>query len=193
MLYPAKLKGRHMRKFNQTFILGAILLALFLGREKSMAQAGAAGAGAPGAGQDPQQFMQQMQQRMMTYFRDRLAVTNDEEWKVIEPRVTKVLQLRMATLGDTMGGMGGMRGGNGGQGGGARRGFPGFGQPSPEAQALQKAVDDKAPAAEIKAALAKLREARKRKDAELAQSQDELRQILSTRQEAIMVSMGLLD
>ena len=63
---------------------------------------------------------------------------------------------------------------------------------NPEMEALRKAIEDKAPASEIKAKLAALRDARKKKEAELEKAQDELRQLLSARQEAVAVTLGLL-
>lgn len=57
---------------------------------------------------------------------------------------------------------------------------------------LQKALDDKARAEEVKAKLAKVREARKAKEAALEKAQEELRKSLSPRQEAGAVLVGLL-
>lgn len=65
-------------------------------------------------------------------------------------------------------------------------------QSGPEMEALTKAIQAKAEAADIKAKLTQVREARKKKEADLAQAQEDLRQILSVRQEAIAVSVGLL-
>ena len=67
-----------------------------------------------------------------------------------------------------------------------------FGSPSPEAEALQKAIDNKAPNSEIKAALAKYIESRKAKQADLEKAQAELRKVLTARQEAIASLNGLL-
>jgi hypothetical protein len=98
------------------------------------------------------------------------------------------------------GGFGGP-GGPGGQGGfGPPGGFPGGGggpmgfsrQPNPELDGLRKAIEAKATNAELKAKLAQLREARKKKEADLEAAQEDLRQILSIRQEAIAVTLGLL-
>ncbi|MBE0544858.1 MAG: hypothetical protein IH623_26260 [Verrucomicrobia bacterium] len=151
---------------------------------------------------DGQQMQQFIQRRMMETFRERLEVTDDAEWKIVEERLGRVTQARMATVADGAGmmGMGAMafgRGGPGGRGGeapGGGRGLGGlFGQPSAEAQALQQAIDAKAPAAEIKSKLAKLQEARQQKQASLLKAQDDLRKVLTQRQEAIAVLMGLLD
>lgn len=135
---------------------------------------------------------EQMRQRMMERYREALEVKNDDEWKVLEPRIVKVSEARRDA-----GGFGGMRGfggprreGGGDQGGGERRRFGG--EPSPDAEALQKAIDAKAPADEVKAKLAKYRESRKAKEAELAKAQEELKKVLSVRQEATAVLMGLL-
>jgi hypothetical protein len=85
-------------------------------------------------------------------------------------------------------GAGGLRNAPGGPGGAG-----GFGrEANPELDALRKALDNKASAAEIKAELADLRAARKKKEAELENAQDGLREILSARQEAVAVTLGLL-
>lgn len=152
----------------------------------------------PGRGNfDPAQF----RQRMMDRVKEQLEITDDAEWKAVEPLVQSVMEARMASMGGMGRGMfggqrrGGGPGGNGGGGGGAdqpRRGGP-FGQtPSPEAEALQKAIDAKAPKAEIKAAMEKFVASRKAKQAELEKSQEELRKVLTTRQEAIATLNGLL-
>lgn len=140
-------------------------------------------------GGDPAEF----QKRMMERVREQLEVKSDDEWKVIEPRVTKVMEARRdASMGGGFGrgGRGGPPGGGGGDQGGGRSPFGG--EPSPEADALKKAVDAKAPAEEIKAKLAKFRETKKAKEAVLAKAQDELKKVLSLRQEATAVMSGLL-
>jgi hypothetical protein len=83
---------------------------------------------------------------------------------------------------------GGMRNNAGGPGGPG-----GFGrEANPELEALRKAIESNAPASEIKSKLAALRAARKAKEAELEKAQEDLRQILSARQEAVAVTLGLL-
>jgi len=152
------------------------------------------GGGGGGRGNfDPAQF----QQRMMERTREDLEVKEDTEWKALEPLVQKVMDLRRESFSGMGRGMfGGRRGGGGGGGvGGAdqggRRGGP-FGQASPEAEALQRAIESKASNSELKAALAKFVESRKAKQAELEKAQAELRKVLSVRQEAIATSSGLL-
>ena len=179
-----------MKNLNQ--LLTVALVALGLSRINAVAQQPA-----DWANMDPQQMQQQMQQRMMDNFRERLVVTNDAEWGIIEERLLKVVRARMETMfSGGMGMMGGMRfGGRGGgnNAGGGFRGFPGFGQPDPDAENLQKTIESNAPTAQIKSALAKLREARKQKQAELAKTQEELRKVLTMRQEATLVLSGILD
>lgn len=140
-----------------------------------------------------------MRERAMTRYQEQLGVKSEEDWKKIEPLVGKVMDAQRAArpaFGGFTGGRGG-RGGAGGAGGGnadqanANRNRFG-GQPSPEQEALQKAIDDKAPADEIKAKLAKLRESRKEKEVALEKAQEELRKALSPRQEAGAVLAGLL-
>lgn len=142
---------------------------------------------------DPAQF----RQRMIERYKEQLEITDEGEWKVVQPLVEKVSEVRMQTMaGGFRGMMGGRRGGGpGGQGGGpGGPGGPGgmFGASNPEVEALQKAIDAKASNAEIKQALAKVAEARKAKEAELVKAQDALRKVLSVRQEALATLNGLL-
>jgi len=140
---------------------------------------------------DPAQF----RERMMENYRTRIEVKSDDDWKKIEPLITKVMDAqRDARMGAGFGGFGGGRGGRGGganadQGGNRNRGG---GQPNPDVEALTKALEDKAPADEVKAKLAKVREARKAKEVALEKAQEELRKALSPRQEAGAVLAGLL-
>jgi hypothetical protein len=67
------------------------------------------------------------------------------------------------------------------------------GTPDPSEDALQKAIDDNAPTAQIKAAMVKVRAARKAKQDERIKAQAELRDLLTTRQEAVLLADGLLE
>jgi uncharacterized circularly permuted ATP-grasp superfamily protein len=99
-------------------------------------------------------------------------------------------------------GMMGMFGGGGPGGGGPGGGGPGGGfgggrggaaaQTSDELAALQKAVNDNSPAAQIKDALAKFRAARATKQAALETAQANLKKYVTTKQEAVLVMGGLL-
>lgn len=129
---------------------------------------------------------QEMQERQLTMLREQFGVTDDAEWGIIAQKITKVSELRRTAGPGGM--MAGGRGGFGGGGGGGR----GRGTGNPELDQLRSAVNDKLPDAEIKARLERLREARKNETAKLEQAQEELRAVLSVRQEAFAVMMGLL-
>lgn len=134
-------------------------------------------------------------QGQLDRYRERIEVKSDEDWKKIEPLVGKVMDAQAAGF-TGFGGFGGRGGQAGGGGGGNRGGRGGQGQTMPEQEALTKALEDKAPADEIKAKLAKYREARKARDAEreakLEKAQEELRKALTPRQEAGAVLARLL-
>lgn len=151
-------------------------------------QGGGPGGGFNGGNFDPAQ----MQQRMVDGARDRLEFTNDTEWAAVEPLVTKVVAAQMEARNGQMRGMFGRnRGGQGGQGGPG--GGRGFGAPNPEADALQKAIDDNAPSAQIKDLLAKYKSAQKAKQAKLEAAQADLKKVLTTRQEALATLSGLVN
>jgi hypothetical protein len=190
-------KDSIMKKFNQPLLMAGVALLFCLGATRVTAQQD------QGRG-DPAQF----RQRMMDRYKEQLEVKSDDEWKVLQERIDKVLTARRDLGGFGGGGMGGFafgrppRGGGDGNNpqpsgdnppGGRRGGRGGFGgPPSPESEALQKAIESKAPADEVKAKLAALREARKAKEASLEKAQEDLRKVLTVRQEAAAVLAGLL-
>ena len=191
-------------KLNRILTLCAIAAAMTLSVGSLFAQDNAGGntdpngggqrrnrpGGGPGGGNfDPAQF----QQRMMDNVREQLGFTNDTEWSAVQPLVQKVMDARRDVGGGGMGRMFGRnRGGNGGGPAGGRGGM--FGQPSPEAEALQKAVDDNAPAGQIKEALTKYKAAQKVKQANLETAQANLKAVLAPgKQEAEAVLLGLVN
>jgi hypothetical protein len=123
-----------------------------------------------------------------------LAVTNDDEWNAISPLILKVLTLQLsqsAGLGNVFG-----RGGRGGGGGGRGRGGIAAllgNAPDPAADALDAAVNDNAPVATLKAAMAAVRESRRKKQAEFAKAQADLKAVVTVRQEAYLVNAGILE
>jgi hypothetical protein len=160
---------------------------------------GGPGGMGPGGGGPPMNFdPAQFQQMMLDRNRQMLEVTSDDEWNAIKPLVQKVMEVRMSSFAGMGRGMMGAFGrgggpggpGGGGGGGGGRTGM--FGQSMPEAEALQRAIDAKASKAEVKAALEKYIAARQAKQDELKQAQENLRKVLTTRQEAIATLNGLL-
>jgi hypothetical protein len=131
---------------------------------------------------DPAQF----RERRLTQIKEQLGAT-DEEWKVLSPKIEKVMTAQFA-------GFGGGRGGRGGPGGGNNA----DNQPTtPVAKAsadLRATLANKdAPADDIKAKLAALRDAREKVKADLQASQKELKEILTQRQEAVLVTNGMLE
>jgi hypothetical protein len=128
----------------------------------------------------------QRRQEMLDRYLDSLDVKSQEDRKKVGELIGKLTDAQREAR---MGGFGfGGRGGGGGGGGGNRGGN----EPSPEYTALSKAIEDKAPADEIKAKLAKYRESRKTKEAAVEKAQENLRAALNPRQEAAAVLRGLL-
>jgi hypothetical protein len=138
------------------------------------------------------QFMQQMNDRMKT----QLGLS-DDEFKAIQPKIEAVMTAQRSTRGGG-GGYGG-RGGRGGNNGGNGNAPTDPNAPAPTptqaaAKDLQTTLDNKdAKPEEIKAKLTTLREARSHAKDDLTKAQTELKELLTQRQEAVLVNMGLLD
>ncbi|MBN1907741.1 MAG: hypothetical protein JW927_21885 [Deltaproteobacteria bacterium] len=158
-----------------------------------------AGAGQRPAGQrgmmgDPAQ----MQQMLGDRFKETLELS-DDEWKVIGPKVTKVLSFSFQQRGNPLRMFGGNRPGMQGMQGGTNPGRkinPGLQANSGDTsmEDLQKVLDSKSSSAdEIKRAVNKVREVRQKAEQEKMAAQKELRELLTVRQEAILISAGLLD
>src|SRR6266567_3775528 len=162
------LVGKNMKKLNQVLALAGIAVALGLSTAQLAAQ-GRRGGG-NGGNFDPEQF----RQRMMDRYKEALEVKSDDEWKIISERIDKVMTAQREMRLGGFGAFGGRRGGGNGDApdnGGRRNRFGG--EPGPDAQALQKALDAKASSDELKTKLAKLRAAQKEKEATLASAQEE--------------------
>jgi hypothetical protein len=133
-------------------------------------------------------IMQRMQQGMMDNLKKQMECS-DEEFAAIRPSLQKVMD-NMRALGIGMG-----RGGRGGGFGGPPRGNNGT--PSEIQQAtedLHNALEDtNAAPALIKAKLDALRLAKEKAMQELAQSRNNLKSLLTIRQESVLVSNGILE
>lgn len=118
--------------------------------------------------------MSQMQSRRLADIKKRLGVT-DEEWTIIEPRVKAVMDLSD-------------------RGGFMRMPASKTVDPIEQAQkALQQTLDKEAPStAEVKAKLAALRGAREKSEQQLLDARKKLAEILTIKQEAILVMMKIL-
>lgn len=192
-------------KLNKMLLTAGFAAILALGTCNVIAQDGppGGGQGGPGGGQGGPggpggMDFSQMRQRMIDRYREQLEVKDDAEWKVLEGQITKVMEARMETMSGMGRGFGMMRpprNGNTNSPAGAARGNrprgP-MGQQSAAAEALQKALDAKAPAAEIKTKLEAYRAEVKAKEDKLAKAQEELKKLLTPQQEAIAVLNGLL-
>ncbi len=130
---------------------------------------------------------------------------NDEEFAVVQPLIQRVESLKMQQRVIEMGSnpMGGGPGGGWGRGGG---GFNpqmllGDAQLDPAVQEIQDATkslgalldDQQANANEVGQALNRLRTARTAFQASFAKAQEELRSVLTPRQEAVLVQRGILE
>jgi hypothetical protein len=186
-----------MKTLNRTLALAGIAATLWLGTVPVAAQGRQGGQGGPGGNFDPEQ----MRQRMMERYREDLGVKGDDEWKLISERIQKVTEARrdvgfgggFGRMGRP-GGPGAPAGGNDTQGDQNQRRRNPFGtEPSVAATELQQAIDGNASADQIKVKLAKYREDRKAKQAALDKAQDELKKVLSVKQEAVAVLRGLLN
>ncbi len=194
-----------MKTLARLSILTVAIASLVAVTPATFAQQNPGGGGGQGGGQRGQRGggggfdPAQMQERMMEMYRERLEITSDDEWKAIQPLVGKVTEARREVgtgFGRNMFARpgGGGRGGDQAAGGNpGRRGPGGFGEPSAEEEALQKAIESKASGPDIKAAMAKLRDAKKAKEAKLVSAQEDLRKVLTVRQEAQALLSGLLN
>ena len=138
----------------------------------------------------------QMRAQMMTRIKEQLAAT-DEEFTALQPKLEAVMNAQRDTRGGGFGGRGGGR--RGGQQNADTATPP---QPQPgadsvvaKAQAeLRTVLDNKdSKPEEIKAKLTALRDAREKAKLTLASAQKDLKDLLTQRQEAVLVNMGFLD
>ncbi len=193
-------------KLNRIITMCAVAVTLALGVGDLLAQNNNGGGGNGGGGRnrggnrgnfDPAQ----MQQRRLDFIRQQLEFTNDTDWSAVQPLVQKVLDAQQALRTGGGRGMfaGGRRGGNNGNNNNANAnanggGRGGFGpQPSPEATALQQAVENHASADQLKDLLAKYNASQKVKQANLTTAQANLRAVLTVWQESQATLMGLLN
>jgi len=190
----------------RNLVVSAVVAVISLGlANQAVAQQGApGGAGGQGGGRgargnfDPAA----MQKARLDQIKTDLAAT-DDEWKVMEPKIDQVLTLQR----DLRGGMGmGMAGrGRGGNRGGAAADNTTPPPPPPALPAdasesakkladLQKVLQTPdAKPEDIKTALTALRDARAKAKADLEKAQKDLVGILQIKQEAQLVSMGIID
>jgi len=203
-------------KLNRILVTMAAAAATCIAASQAMAQGGGFGGGGGGGGYggggggfgrqrgggnfDPQQMLQDA----MAALRDMMSVTNDDEWRVIQDRVQKVIDasqavpnqqfnlFRLARGGGGRTRNGGGQGGQGGPGGNRRGGGLFGGTPMPEAEALSNAIDNNAPEGQLVDAMKRFRAARQAKEEALSKAQADLKDVLTPKQEAIAVNLGLV-
>ena len=171
-------------KLKQLLMMSGIAAVMALSASKLVAQNDTPKADRRGRGNfDPAQ--------MMDGIRERFAIKDDAEWKAIEPLVQKVMDGRREAM---VGGMGMMfrRPGGDNNGGGQDRSRRFGGEPSPEVEALQKAIEAKASKEELKTKMAAVRKVKQANEAKLKAAQDELKKVLTVPQEAAALQMGLV-
>jgi hypothetical protein len=173
-------------------VVASVLMIGMSGSAFAQAQGGNQRGGQNGGRQRGNFDPAQMRERYMNQIKEQLA-SPDDEWKLIQPKLEKVLTAQRETRSSR---------GFGNRGGRTRGGNNGDNQnnnqpQSPVAQAsedLRKAVEDKStPPEELTKKIATLREAREKAKADLAAAQKDLRELLSARQEATLISNGILD
>ena len=141
-------------------------------------------------------------QRMMTERMKGPLGASDDQWKVIQPRLQKVMNLSRQVNARGRGMMFGRPGGMGGRGQtSGQRTRPGTAQPQQELSAVEKATQglqdvlssENAKPEDIKAKLTALRTAKEKATKDLTAAQNELKKDLTVKQEAILVLSGYLN
>jgi len=183
-------------------LVGTLCVGQAIAEERSPPPPPGQERGREGRGQrSPEEWRQRMEEfrkRMEDQIRENLGAT-EEEWKVLQPRMDKVQQLMRQSRGGFRGMLGMFgRGDRGRRGGDDRRpeGQPEREQSDVEMKtgALRSLLEDETSSAgSIKAALGALRKARRKVQDELAIARKELREVVTARQEAQLVLMGLLE
>jgi hypothetical protein len=186
-----------MTSLRSSQILAALILTAVCALPVR-AQMGPGGGGGGMGGFDPSQ----MRSRITGRIQDQVGFT-DEEWAVVEPKIWRVMALQVDT---GAGGLGGMLGAFRGRGGAGPGGFNfstmlsqifNNGRASvvtTKRDELQAAVDnqDSTPQ-QLAIKLEEYRTAVKKAKGELVQAQSDLRDVLTLRQEAMLIQMGFLD
>lgn len=125
----------------------------------------------------------QIMERIMERYRENLGISV-AEWKVVQPKVQAVMDNRISGTSGMMSFFGG-------------RGSRGRGDSSTEKTPTSELRDllekDDASKGDIKAKLAAYRADRKAREAKLKKAQEDLRQLLTIKQEAQAVLAGLLN
>ena len=175
---------------------------MLMGQAQTQTQPGEGGRQRGGDPQERRERMEQFRQQMSERMREQMGATA-EEWTILSPKIEKVttlaMQSRFGGMGMGMGGRGrGNRGQRDGQGDGQRDRDENADRPQSELEkastTLRTTLENKeASPDQITAAMDGLRQARAKAQTELEAAQKDLREILTVRQEAQLVLMGVLN
>ncbi len=125
----------------------------------------------------------QIMERIMDRYRENLGFSV-AEWKVVQPKVQAVMDNRISGASGMMSMFGGSRRGRGGDSSAEK---------TPTSELRDLLEKDDASKGDIKAKLAAYRKDRKDREAKLKKAQEDLRQLLTIKQEAQAVLAGLLN
>jgi nucleoid-associated protein YgaU len=145
-----------------------------------------------GGSWDPGKMLRQMNDRALENVRVGLGFADETEWSAVRPLVEQVIELQQKNEQAAQQLRTRRFFGNNNP---FMKNFPAAfkAQQSPEQAALQQAVDDNATAAQVREAIAKFRTAQKEQQVQLEAAQASLRKVLTTRQEAQAILLGLLN
>lgn len=121
-----------------------------------------------------------IQAKIQSRLRERLEITDDAEWAVVSERIKRVEELRRTVAGGVISAIDRAKRATRGEGVGAER------------EALRAAIADRLTDAEIRSRLSRVSEVHKQNIEKLDKAQDELRSVLTVRQEAVAVLFGIL-
>lgn len=179
-------------------VLAMLLVVLMSGAGYAQRQDGGGG-GMGGGGQGRGGFdPSQIRQRMNESIKEARAVT-DEEWSVLSPRIERVQTLQADAGGGVTGALGMM--GRMGRGGGGNRNMMAMMGGMGMSAEMQRATQELAEAVEnkdvsdqvLKQRLNAVRDLRVKAKAELEKARAELIALLTSRQEATLFQMGLVE
>jgi hypothetical protein len=170
---------------NVSVLAAACSLALLWPVTSTIAQD--AQPGQRGRRGNPDEFRKQMEERIKTAMK-----ATDEEWAVLQPLIEKVSEKGREAMAGRFGG--GFGRGPGGPGGGAPGGTTTPRPGSEAAQALREAVEKEGASNEdLQAKMNAVREQRKKAQAELEAAREELKKMVTIRQEAVLVAASILE
>jgi len=133
---------------------------------------------------DPAQFRDMMVDRL----KEQLAPASDDEWNIIKPKLEKVMTARFESM------AGGLRFGGGRGPGGERQEREPRNETERASKDLGDALKNKDTSPDvITAKLAALREAKAKAAEAVKASQEDLKSVLTARQEAVLVVNGMLE